>query len=508
MESWILTLITFIPVLGALIVLLMPDQWEHEIKWTAIIISLIPLALTIWLWFAYDKAIGGMQFQVNVPWIPALHANYHVGVDGLSVPLMFLTALLSTLGIYYSAYVIYYRVKEYFLLFLLLETGLFGVFVSLDFVLFYLFWEVGLVPMYLLIGVWGGEQREYAAIKFFLYTLAGSVFMMLAILAIYFNTGSFDIVNAIKVHPFANNSLLAAMAFGGFALAFSIKLPSFPFHTWLPDAHTQAPTAGSVMLAGVYLKLAAYGFLRMMPVFPGPYKEFALVLVILGVTSIVYGALVSMAQTNLKRLIAYSSVSHMGYILLGVGAAAMFIGATGAGTVESQALAIDGASFQMFTHGIITGALFFLAGMLHERSDTFDLNAFGGLSGKTPYYYGMFMVAGLASLGLPGLAGFWSEFFVFRGAFALVKVYAAIGVIGIVVTAAYILWRIIQSVFLGEFSEEKWRRVTDKPLEDMNGFEKITLWPMVFFMLLFGVWPTPLLEFFNKAALEILRLVK
>ena len=186
----------------------------------------------------------------------------------------------------------------------------------------------------------------------------------------------------------------------------------------------------------------------------------------------------------------------------------MFIGATGSSTVESQALALDGASLQMFTHGIITGALFFLAGMLHERSDTFDLNAFGGLAGKTPYYYGMFMVAGLASLGLPGLAGFWSEFFTFRGAFALVKVYAAIGVIGIVVTAAYILWRIVQSVFLGEFSEEKWKKVTDKPLEDMEGFEKVTLWPMVFFMLLFGVWPTPLLEFFNKAALEILHLVR
>jgi NADH-quinone oxidoreductase subunit M len=508
MESWILTLITFIPLLGAIIVLLMPSRWEHEIKWTAIIISLIPLALTVWLWFAYNKAAGGMQFQVNVPWIPALHANYHIGVDGLSVPLMFLTGLLSTLGMYYSAYVIHYRVKEYFLLFLLLEMGLFGVFISLDFVLFYLFWEIGLVPMYLLIGVWGGEQREYAAIKFFLYTLAGSVFMMLAILGIYFNTGSFDILNAIQVHPFANNALLGAMAFGGFALAFGIKLPTFPFHTWLPDAHTQAPTAGSVLLAGVYLKLAAYGFLRMMPVFPGPYKAFAMLLIILGLISIIYGALVSMAQTNLKRLIAYSSVSHMGYILLGIGAAAMFIGATGAGTQESQALAMDGAALQMFTHGIITGALFFLAGMLHERSDTFDLNAFGGLGGKTPYYYGMFMVAGLASLGLPGLAGFWSEFFVFRGAFALVKIYAAIGVIGIVVTAAYILWRIIQSVFLGEFSEEKWKSITDKPLEDMEGFEKVTLWPMVFFMLLFGVWPTPLLDFFNRAALEILNLVK
>jgi NADH-quinone oxidoreductase subunit M len=355
----------------------------------------------------------------------------------------------------------------------------------------------------LLIGVWGGKNRLYASIKFFLYTLVGSVAMLLAILFIYFNVGSFDILVAAEkfkdVLPFASNVVPVSLAFFAFFIAFAIKVPSFPFHTWLPDAHTEAPTAGSVILAGVLLKLGAYGFLRIiMPVFPDAFKHYWWVVALLGVISIVYGALVCMAQWDLKRLIAYSSVSHMGYVMLGFAAGAASMGATGS-TLTSGAMALNGAALQMFNHGIITGGLFFLVGVIYERAHTRDLKAFGGLGVKMPYYYGIFAVTGFASLGLPGLAGFWSEFFVFRGAFDVIPVYAVIGAVGIVVTAAYILWKIIQNVFLGPFDEAKWGGLTDMAL-----FEKITLWPLVIFMVLFGIYPTPIVAFFNSATTALL----
>ncbi|NOZ29972.1 MAG: NADH-quinone oxidoreductase subunit M [Chloroflexi bacterium] len=519
----ILSLITFVPLLGSILCLLPWSQWkgwskdqeEDFIRKLAIVVSLIPLILAIYLWAAYDKAVGGYQFEEMAAWIPALGVNYHMGVDGLSVPLVFLTALLTTLGLYYSSRVIKRRVREFFMLFLMLEMGMMGVFVSLDFVLFYVFWEIGLVPMYFLIGIWGQEKDrpQYSAIKFFLYTLVGSVAMLLAILGIYFDTGTFDIVRAAELRPFSDNLTLASLAFWGFFLAFAIKMPAWPFHTWLPDAHTAAPTAGSVILAGVLLKLGAYGLIRInLPVFPEASKTWAPLMVALGVISIVYGAFVCMAQTDLKRLIAYSSVSHMGYVMLGVGAAAFAIGMTRPGIMDSAAMALNGAALQMFNHGIITGGLFFLVGVIYERAHTRELNQFGGLSAKVPYFYGIMMVTGLASLGLPGLAGFWSEFFVFRGAFDIVRVWAAIGVIGIVITAAYILWRIIQSVFLGQYDPQKithWTNLADgsevhEPT-DMLGFEKATLWPLVFFMILFGVYPTPILNFFNGVTTALMK---
>jgi NADH-quinone oxidoreductase subunit M len=506
----VLSAITFIPLLISVIVLIIPKSKENLIRWTSTVLSFIPLALSIYVYIVVRADPGTMQFMEEYSWIPAIDVFYRMGVDGLSAVMLVLTALLSTLCYYYSIYVIKERVKEYYFLFLLLQVGMTGVFVSLDFIFFYVFWEIGLVPMYLLIGVWGGERRIYASIKFFLYTLAGSMAMLLAIIGVYLNTGTFNILEAATAQPFVGNFALAAAAFWAFFIGFAIKVPIFPFHTWLPDAHTEAPTTGSVILAGVLLKLGAYGLIRIvLPLFPEQFAYYSYnvpIIPILAVISIVYGALVCMAQWDLKRLIAYSSVSHMGYVTLGIAAAAASIAVGGGEEIATSAIiGLNGAALQLFTHGIITGGLFFLVGMIYDRAHTRQIKDFGGLGSKVPVYYGIMLVTGFASLGLPGLAGFWSEFFVFRGSFAIIPVFAIIGVLGIVFTAAYILWKVVQNIFLGEFDQEKWDAATHHAeLTDLETFEKVTMWPLVILMVVIGLYPSLIVRLLNAVSTTII----
>jgi len=478
----ILSFLTFVPLAGVIAVMFLKKDAVKAVRWTAAFFSFIPLIASFFLLSGYDYSTATMQFIERYEWFPEVNIQYLMGADGLSVPMLFLTALLSFVSII-ASFGIKERVKEYFAWFLLLEVGMMGVFCALDFFLFYIFWEIMLVPMYFLIGVWGGPRREYAAIKFFLYTLFGSVFMLVGILALYVTSGTLDMMQLI-----ANNSIYARTfqlwVFAAFFIGFAIKVPVWPFHTWLPDAHVEAPTAVSVILAGILLKMGTYGLLRVsLPMFPIAAKAYAIPIAILGMIGIVYGALVSMAQKDLKKLVAYSSVSHMGFCMLGI--------------ASLTTIGISGCLFQMFSHGVITGALFLLVGVIYDRAHTREIEAFGGLGAKLPVYTGVFVLFGMASLGLPSMSGFVSEFMVFVGSFTSTYIptwIVIVSVLGVILAAAYIL-RMIQRVFLGQFNN-RWDSLTE-----INFREIFTVTPLAILTLLVGVYPSSL-NVFIKATVE------
>jgi len=484
----ILSLMTFIPLLGMVVILLTKKEQENLVRYLAALFSFIPLVLSFILLSQYRGSTSQIQFVEKFDWIPSLGITYYMGADGLSVPMLFLTALLGFLSVIYSFGDIKERIKQYFAFLLLLEVGMMGVFAALDFFLFYIFWEIVLVPMYFLIGVWGHGRKEYSAIKFFLYTLFGSLFMLVGILALYFNVEphTLNMMVLIEKAPMLTRGF-QLLVFSAFYIAFAVKVPVFPFHTWLPDAHVDAPTAVSVILAGILLKMGTYGFLRISyPMFPQGAIYFALPIGILALINIVYGALVCMAQKDLKKMIAYSSVSHMGYCMLGIAA----ITVTG----------ISGCVFQMVSHGLITGALFLLVGMLYERAHTREIQAFGGLWIKIPVYSGLMLLFCLGSLGLPGMSGFISEFMVFIGSFPSFKIIVPLAVIGVVITAAYFL-RTIQAMFLGTFNT-KWGGLTE-----ISAREIFTVVPLAILMIGIGIFPSPLANMIKATIENIVHLV-
>jgi NADH-quinone oxidoreductase subunit M len=502
----ILNIITYIPLVGALVILFLVNKNStRAIRTLATATAVVDFIASLYLWINFDPN-KLWQFEFKVSWIPSLGVDYHFGVDGIAVLLILLTTFMGIIAVVSSYSAIHHREKEYYVLLLMLQTGMIGTFCALDFFLFYVFWEIMLVPMYFIIGIWGGARKLYAAIKFFLYTLAGSVLMLLSILALFFfNDGGIPFLNiaglekgmtfdVLRFHEIGHliPPTLQFWIFLGFFFGFAIKVPMFPFHTWLPDAHVEAPTAGSIILAAVLLKMGTYGFVRFaLPILPDATRQLLVPVAVLSIIGIIYGALVSLVQKDMKKLVAYSSVSHLGFVMLGMFAL--------------NPAGIQGSVIQMINHGISTGALFLLVGMVYERRHTRMIADYGGLAKQMPKYAALFLIAALSSMGLPALNGFIGEFTILLGtanstAYGTIT-YAVFAAVGIVLGAAYLLW-LYQRVFWGPLDNP-----ANAVLKDLNGREVGMMVALVALMVWIGVYPKPLFDFIEKPVDYVVRKV-
>jgi NADH-quinone oxidoreductase subunit M len=487
-----LTLLIFTPILGAMILAVIPRQHKQALRWVAPGVSGGNFLIALTLLFGFDPGTYKTQFIEEALWIPGIGVTYFLGIDGLSLLLLLLTTLIAVLAILCSWSAIEEGVKGYMACLLIMEAGMIGVFVSLDFILFFLFWEIGLVPMYFLIGIWGGQRRLYATIKFFLYTIFGSIFMLVGILAIYYAHGTITgeyTFNVLKLYQVNYPDTLQWWVFLAFFLGFAIKVPVFPFHTWLPDAHVEAPTAGSVILAGILLKMGTYAFLRFnLPLLPGASIAFTPFILAIAVIGIIYGAFLALAQKDLKKLVAYSSVSHLGFVMAGIFA------------INYQG--IDGSILQMVNHGISTGGLFLIVGMLYERRHTRLIEDFGGLAKIMPVYAAFVMVIVFSSIGLPGTNGFIGEILILIGLFKTSIPAAVLAATGIILGAVYML-RMYQRVVFG-----KVKHAENKALKDLNKREVLTLLPIILLIVWIGFYPKPFLKLTSATTVHLVEMVK